>query len=172
MDNGRKDDSKPNILKRISAAFFTYDDRAASGKTYAPAPASQRMKANDTPFEESVIKHLMGNLNREKTPVTVTASVVQFPMTDDQGRRVVATGHFLQYAGPRGKALITPGGEIITGPEQHMRKDMAPGMVRERGEFTSYSIPPENMTQPASNFSHFSFPGFPEVGSSSTGEKK
>lgn len=154
----------PNKGRPKPPSTFTYDDSAASGKTYAKVPEpTRRMKASDTPFEDSVIEHLMGKASRDKPMVTMTESAVQFPMTDEQGRRVQATGHFLSYRGPKGSALITPGGEVITGPSQHMRKDMAPGMVRQPGEFAVYSIPPANMTQPASMFSHFTFPGFSKV---------
>ena len=113
------------------------------------------MKASDTPFEPEVMRHLVGKADPSKATVSMEESAVSFPMTDDQGRRGRATGYFLQYRGPRGSALITPGGEIVTEPRQHMMRNMAPGMKREPGEFSVYSIPKDQMTQPAWKFSSF-----------------
>ena len=152
----------PRNVGRPPSPTLRYDDPAASGKTYEPMKKGpQTMKASDSPFEPEVLRHLVGKADPSKTNVSMVESAVSFPMTDEQGRRGKATGHFLQFRGPRGSALITPGGEIVTEPRQHMMKDMAPGMKRQPGEFSVYSIPKEQMTQPASMFSYF-FPDKPK----------
>lgn len=138
---------------------FTYKDPYAMGKTYPMKSTTSQVKVSDTPFEPEVMRHLIGkNGNLDKAKVQLISSAVTFPMTDNKGRNVSATGHFLQYRGPGGFALITPGGEVITKmPDAVMKKDMAPGMARSKVQFEPHSIPSSEMTQPASNFSHFTF---------------
>ena len=138
---------------------FTYKDPYAMGKTYPMRSTTSHVKVSDTPFEPEIMRHLIGkNGNPDKAKVQLTSSAVTFPMTDNKGRNVSVTGHFLQYRGAGGSALITPGGEVITKmPDAVMKKDMAPSMARPKAQFEPYSIPLSEMTQPASNFSHFTF---------------
>jgi hypothetical protein len=141
---------------RSPTPTLRYDDAAASGKTYEPTrKGPQMMKASDSPFEPEVLRHLVGKADPAKTQVFLEESAVSFPMTDERGQRGKAIGYFLQYRGPKGSALITPGGEVVTEPRQHMMKNMAPGMKREPGEFPVYSIPKDQLTQPAWKFSSF-----------------
>lgn len=148
--------SGTNVGRRGS--FLSYFDNVASGKSYPQPSSRQMMKATETPFEPEVVSHLVGKKgNPEKARVTMTESVIQIPMKDEQNRGVQATGHFLHYRGPKGSALITPSGEVVTDKSQYMKKDMAPGMRRDKGEFVTYSIPSEAMKQPAEKFSYTKF---------------
>jgi len=125
---------------------FSYLDNVGLNKTYLPGN-TRPVKASDTPFESEIITHLIGNKNPNKTTVMETTSAVKVPMKGDDGNIYEVRSDFIHYRGANGQVTIMPNGKVDTSDEQHMKRNMLPGMTREKGEFSVYSIPPENIHQ-------------------------
>jgi hypothetical protein len=153
-----KPEVKPSPTNTGRWGFMKYLDSFGAKKTYPePQPAPTTMLGSDMPFEPEVMKKVLGRVKAEKARVQLSESVIRVPMLDANKRKVWAYGHFLKYTGPGGSATITPGGDIYTGGDAHMRMSMVPGMTGktnpETGR-TDYSIPEAQMWQPSSNFSY------------------
>ena len=125
---------------------FSYVDPFGLNKKYAPGE-TRLIKAKYTPFESKIINNLTGNKSHDKVKIRETTSAIEIPMTGVDGNTYLVRSDFVHYRGPGGQVTIMPNGDVDTSDNQHMRRNMLPGMERKAGEFAVYEIPEGEMSQ-------------------------
>jgi hypothetical protein len=135
---------------------FSYRDSSGLNKQYVSGE-TRLIEAKYTPFESDIINHLTGNKSHEKVKIRVTSSAVKVPMDGMDGNTYLVRSDFVHYRGPGGQVTILPNGDVDTSDDQHMKRNMLPGMQRKAGDFAVYEIPEEKMSQrKRGEFSSFS----------------